>query len=331
MGVRGYLASLPERATRAAVALTGGAIYEVGEVALPRVVRGSRLYQATVARLLRILVELVGGVQGVYPAEAMGVRELTTRKAAGNVVELASILAVGWSPLWWLAAASDVAGGSKAYLKALVGELEGAGVLKDGTDVSSYEDLLTRLETTSGVLADAVDVPPIKLTDARASWQTLQGQADNLPSQDDLAGLYEQLQAAARRDGSSLGEVSAAVGLAAARAGLELGNLHVVDYYRDALGAIADEGLLRFLRRATGPYVKQVGRHFDPKSPTYTAKLLAWAGPRLPWAKGSPAPTPPAGSPDAPDTPGTSDAVTLPPPGLPGAAQEAGGPPAGAP
>lgn len=300
MGVRGYLASLPERTARAAVALTGGAVLEASQVALPRIVRGSRLYQATVARLLRIMVELVGGVRGVYPAEAMSVRELTTRKAAGNVVELASILAVGWSPLWWLAAASDVAGGSKAYLKTLVGELEQSGVLKGGTDVSSYEDLLSRLETGSGVLADAVDVPPLKLADARASWETLQGQAENLPSPDDLSGLYEQLQTAAKRDGSSIAEVSAAVGLAAARAGVELGNVHVVDYYRDALNAIVDEGLLRFLRRAAAPYARQAGAHFDPRATTYTDRLLAWAGPRLPWAEDAAPPQRGQGAPDGP-------------------------------
>ncbi len=42
-----------------------------------------------------------GGVQGAFPAEAMSARELATRKAAGNVVELVSFAAVGfvWPPL----------------------------------------------------------------------------------------------------------------------------------------------------------------------------------------------------------------------------------------
>ena len=81
---RRYVASLPERTVRASAALAAGAIYETSEVVLPRVVRGSKLYQATVARLLRILVEGVGGVQGVYPAETMPVEELTARKAAAR-------------------------------------------------------------------------------------------------------------------------------------------------------------------------------------------------------------------------------------------------------
>ena len=46
------------------------------------------------------------------------------RKFTGNVVEFASIFAVGFSPLWILAAASDVMGGSKAYLRTLVTELQ---------------------------------------------------------------------------------------------------------------------------------------------------------------------------------------------------------------
>ena len=39
----------------------------------------------------------------------------------------ASIFAVGFSPLWILAAASDVMGGSKAYLRTLVTEHESIG------------------------------------------------------------------------------------------------------------------------------------------------------------------------------------------------------------
>ena len=66
---RSYLASLPERTARAGAALTGGLVYEASEVVLPLAVRRSKLYQAIVGRLLRITIELVGGVEGVYPAQ----------------------------------------------------------------------------------------------------------------------------------------------------------------------------------------------------------------------------------------------------------------------
>src|SRR5918997_3714669 len=143
---RSYLASLPERTARAAAALTGGLVYEASEVMLPNAVRRTKLYQALVGRLLRITIELMGDVEGVYPTEEMPARELLVRKTAGNAVELASFLAVGWSPVWLLAGASDLVGGSKVYLQALVAELQDADVLAADADVASFEELLTALE-----------------------------------------------------------------------------------------------------------------------------------------------------------------------------------------
>jgi hypothetical protein len=271
-----YVVSLPERTMRAAIALVGGAVYETSNVALPRALRESKLYQVTIDRLLRILIEWVGDVRDVYQDEVTSVQELAARKFAGNVLEVASIFAVGFSPLWLLAAASDVMGGSKAYLRALVNELEAAGHLPQDTDVASYEELLSRLETGSGVLADAIDIPPMSLQEARASFDALRRQASDLPPAEDLATLFQEMQATARREGRSLADVSAALGLAAAKAGLEMGNVHIFDFYRDALGAIREEGLLRFLRRVATPYVSRAGRHFDPNVTTYTDRLLRW-------------------------------------------------------
>ncbi|MDF2759430.1 MAG: hypothetical protein K0S99_2062 [Thermomicrobiales bacterium] len=271
-----YVVSLPERTMRAAIALVGGAVYETSNVALPRALRESKLYQVTIDRLLRILIEWVGDVRDVYQDEVTSVQELAARKFAGNVLEVASIFAVGFSPLWLLAAASDVMGGSKAYLRALVDELEAAGHLPQDTDVASYEELLSRLETGSGVLADAIDIPPMSLQEARASFDALRRQASDLPPAEDLATLFQEMQATARREGRSLADVSAALGLAAAKAGLEMGNVHIFDFYRDALGAIREEGLLRFLRRVATPYVSRAGRHFDPNVTTYTDRLLRW-------------------------------------------------------
>jgi len=105
-----YVASLPERTARAGAALAGGLVYEASEVVLPDAVRRSNLYRAVVGRLLRITIELAGGVEGVYPSEGMPARELLVRKTAGNAVELASFLAVGWSPVWLLAGACDLVG-----------------------------------------------------------------------------------------------------------------------------------------------------------------------------------------------------------------------------
>jgi hypothetical protein len=271
---RSYLASLPERTARAGAALAGGLVYEASEVMLPLAVRRTRLYQAIVGRLLRITIELVGDVEGVFPTQEMPVRELMVRKAAGNVVELSSFLAVGWSPVWLLAGASDLVGGSKAYLRALVTELRNAGVFVEDPDVASFEELLTVLEGTSGVLADTVDVPPLNVSSLRTSWQELQRQVADLPDAAALENIFAELQLAARQENRSLLEISSMVALGAVRTGVSLGNVHIFDYYRRALRTIVEEGLLTFLRRISTPYLTRAASHFHPRSSTYSERLL---------------------------------------------------------
>jgi hypothetical protein len=280
---RSYLASLPERTARAGAALAGGLVYEASEVALPLAVRRSKLYQAIVGRLLRITIELVGGVEGVYPSEEMPARELLVRKTAGNAVEIASFLAVGWSPVWLLAGASDLVGGSKVYLRALVTELQDEGVLAQEKDVTSFDELLSALEGTSGVLADTVDVPPLNVAGVRTSWQELQMQAADLPDAAGLEKIFAELQSAARQEDRSILEISSIVALGAVHAGVELGNVHVFDYYRSALRIIVEEGLLSFLRRISTPYITRAGSHYDPRSSTLSERLLRrWADRRSP-------------------------------------------------
>jgi hypothetical protein len=275
---RSYLASLPERTARAGAALTGGLVYETSEVVLPLAVRRSKLYQAIVGRLLHIIIELVGGVKGVYPAQKMPVRELLVRKTAGNVVELSSFLAVGWSPVWLLAGASDLIGGTKVYLRTLVTELQDAGLLAADADVASFEELLTALEDTSGVLADTVDVPPLNVASVRTSWQELQRQVADLPDAAGLEKIFADLQLAARQEDRSILEISSMVALGAVRTGVRLGNVHIFNYYRLALRTIVEEGLLSFLRRTSTPYLTRARSHFDPESSTYSERLLRrWA------------------------------------------------------
>jgi hypothetical protein len=123
---------------------------------------------------------------------------------------------------------------------------------------------------------DAIDVPPMSLQEARAALDALRQQASDLPPAEDLATLFREMQATARREGRSLTDVSAALALAAAKAGVEMGNVHVFDFYRDALGAIREEGMLRYLRRVATPYLSRAGSHFDPDERTYTDRLLRW-------------------------------------------------------
>jgi hypothetical protein len=273
-----YLLSLPERALRAAAAGIGGLLYETTRVLLPGWIRRSRLYRAIVAGTLRIVIELVGGATGILPADEVGVRELATRKAAGTGIEMAGLVFVGWSPLWLFAATADLTGGAQIYLQALVSELRRDGLLPEDVELSSVDELLDTLEDTSGLVAESLDVPPLSTADLRAWWRELRQEASDLPDADRLAALYTELRQVAETEGRSLRSVSSLIAAGAVRAGIQIGQVHIFDYYEDAFRTIAGEGMGVYARRVGRPYLTTVKGHFDPGNTTYTERLLRRLG-----------------------------------------------------
>ena len=270
----GYFLSLPERTVRAMGAGVGGAVYEATEVMLPGWLRRSRFYEGFVVGTLRIAIELVGGMRGVLPADDMGIQEFTMRKAAGTGIEMAGFLTIGWSPIWLFAVVADLSGGTRAYLRALVAELQGEGMLPVDVDISSVEELLDSLEGGSGVVAEALDVPPLSVEDMRSSWQEMKQHKDDLPNTDRLSSMYRDLQTAAEREQYTIQAISSLIAAGALRAGINLGQTHVFDYYQDALEMINTEGLPRYSHRVLKPYYYAAREHFDPKRKSYTEQLI---------------------------------------------------------
>jgi hypothetical protein len=272
-----FLASLPERLVRSVAAAVGGAVHETATLSLPRFVRRSRLYEATARNMLRITVELVGGVEGASTVEpsAPVVGELATRKTAGNVVELGSIAAVGFSPLWLLAGASDVLRGSRIYLDALVTELKAAGVLAEEAHVGGVDDLLAALEGTSGSAARLIDVPPLAVADLRRSLADLRAGASGLPSTGDLRRTFAGLRLEAERERRGLLEVSSGMGLAFVLAARTMGREHVVVPYGEDWAPLRDEGFAAYARRVAEPYRRALAAHADPERDTLTERGLA--------------------------------------------------------
>jgi hypothetical protein len=270
-----FVASLPERFVRTFAAVLGGAVHETAQLVLPRLVRRSRLYEATAKNLLRVAIELVGRVEDSSTSEETPSRELAVRKGAGNVVELGSIAAFGFSPLWLLAGASDLARGSRVYIDALVGELKAAGVLADDVEVASVDELLGVLERGAGRTARLVDIPPLELVELRRSLTELRDERDALPSQRELASLFRALQAEARRENRSLLEVSSGVGLAFLVSARKVGREHLVVPYAEDWQPLRREGFADYARRVAAPYRRAVTGHFDPARVTHTERLLA--------------------------------------------------------
>jgi hypothetical protein len=268
-----YALSLPERAVRALVAVLAGLVHESAEVLLPRVVRRSRLYEATAKNALRIAIELVGAVEPKVPQPITAGR-LAVRKATGNVAELGSIAAFGFSPLWLLAAAADVLHGTRVYLDSFVAELKRAGVLAPKAEITSVDDLLAALEHTSGRAARLLDIPPLELAELRRTLGEFRGDAASLPGQDDLARLYRGLRLMAAAERRPLLEVSAGIGLAVLLSARSVADEHLAVPYKEDWDPLKNEGFAAYARRVGKPYARAVARHFHPDRPTWTERAL---------------------------------------------------------
>jgi hypothetical protein len=271
-----YVISLPERLVRSVAALVGGTVHESAQVLLPRLIRRSRLYEVSAKNLLRILVEGVGAVEGASTAEAQApdAGELAVRKGAGNVVELGSILAFGFSPLWILAAASDVMHGSRVYLESLVDELKAAGVVAEEADIGSVDELLGVLEGTSGRTARLIDLPPLELEELRTSLTELRGEAEELPTPEELASVYRALRLQAAREDRSVLEVSSGVGLAFLLSARNVSRTHLAAPYREDWEPLREEGFAAYATRVGRPYARAVAGHLHPDRDTYTERYL---------------------------------------------------------
>ena len=258
---------------RALVGALGGVVHESALVLLPRFVRQSRLYEATAKNALRIAIEAVGRVAPREPPE-VSAKEITKRKAAGNVVELGSIAAFGFSPLWLLAAASDVAHGSRVYLTAFIDELKSAGVLAEEREIDSVDELLETLEHTSGRTARLIDIPPLELAELRSTLGEFRNDASGLPGPDELAALYRGLREEAARERGSLLEVSVGMGMAFLLSAKKVAGRDLVVPYREDWAPLRREGFVDYARRVGAPYARAATGHFDPGRPSWTERLL---------------------------------------------------------
>lgn len=275
-----FLASLPERAVRALSAGIFGTVHETAYLLLPRLVRRSRLYEVTAKNLLRIAIELVGRVEAPQSAASAQptAGRIAIKKAAGNAVEFGSIAAFGFSPLWLLAAASDILNGSKTYLRALEEELIHAGVLAEGAHFRSVDDLLGALEGSTGTTANLIDLPPLELRELRTSLAELRGDAASLPSPKELAQLFDGLVRTARLEGRSLLQVSSGVGLAFLSSARNVTRTHLVTPYGEDWQPLRNEGFGAYAARIAGPYRTAINGHFDSRRTSWTERLARRLG-----------------------------------------------------
>jgi hypothetical protein len=295
--IKRYLATLPERVVRSVVGLGAGVAREVGDVALPRTVRQSRLYQNLVQTTLRFLIEQVGEVQGAYGPDEKLADDFLARRTVGNAVEALGIVAFRASPVWVLAALADVCGLGRHLIPEIAASLKQQGLLDADTDFTSVDQLLDGLERTSARLAQAINTPPLDVPALREEWRAIRDEArslapERLPSGEALIDIWSELKAESARQEQSVYQTSSMMALSAVRAlpqgarwlgasavtgAARTGQVlaaSLLEQYRDTLREVQQVGYTEYATRQLRPYVTAAASQFAPGKSTLTERLL---------------------------------------------------------
>jgi hypothetical protein len=289
VSARKYLVSMPERLVRSVLGLGAGVAREVGELALPASVRRSQLYRNLVDATLRYLIEQVGGVEGVYAAEDKLADDFIVRRTAGNAIEVLGVVAFRASPVWVLAALSDVCGMGRHLIPEIATALKAQKLLDENAQFTSVDQILDGLERTSSRLAATVNTPPLDVPTLRKEWQAIREEARSLQPASLPSG---ETMSESERQGRSVFETSSMMAIAAVR-GLPEGArwlsaativgagrtgqvlaVALLDHYRQALSEIRQVGYTSFALRQLRPYVRAAIGQFSPKRRTLTERLL---------------------------------------------------------
>ena len=297
MSFKRYLATLPERLLRSVVGLSAGVAREVGDLALPKALHESRLYQSLVDTTLRFLIEQVGEVEGVYSSREKLAENFLARRTVGNAVEALGIVAFRASPVWVLAALADVCGLGRHLIPEIAASLKEQGLLDADTNFASVDQLLDGLERTSGRVAETINTPPLDVPALREEWRAIREEArsltpERLPTGESLIGLWSELKAESTRQEKSIFETSSMLALSAMRALPQgarwLGASAVVgasrtgqvlaasllDQYRATLREVQEVGYTTYATRQLRPYVRAAASQFAPRKSTLTERLL---------------------------------------------------------
>jgi hypothetical protein len=291
-----YLISLPERLLRSTLGVGAGVAREVSEVVLPAGVRRTRLYQNLVDATLRLLIEQVAEVEGVYPGEKLP-DDYLTRRTAGNAIEVLGIVAFRASPVWVLAALADLCGAGRQLIPEIAEALKAEGLLDKELQFTTVDQLLDGLERTSSQLASAINAPPLDVAALRTEWDAIRREARSLqpaslPSAEMLGAAWTQLLDASRQQERRVFETSSMMALSAIRALPEsarwLSNSArvgatrtgqvmasaLLDHYRSTLEQIAQTGYASYAASHLRPYFSAAVAQFSPARRTLTERLL---------------------------------------------------------
>jgi hypothetical protein len=289
-----YGVSIPERALRSTVGLAAGTISGTASFLIPQCFQSSKTYEIVVKNSLRLLSEGVGGVESKRDESDPGVENYIARKTVGNFVDLAGIMTLQLSPLWLLAIVSDVAYGTKSYVKELAQELEREGVIDDSSTIHKIDDLLAAVQKSSGSAASLFDTPPLSTEELKRTLNETReslSEADvgSLLTESEIERYWGELKGLSQKEGVSLIGLSGAVTLHTLRkvgavgqgtlSGVRVAggllNRHILGHYLDAGTVYRDRGFYASLQEDSEPSIKAMWNNFSPERATWTEELMS--------------------------------------------------------
>lgn len=287
-----YGLSLPERVLRSAVGVTAGTVREAAQFMIPQSFQSSKSYEVAIDNSLNFLTDTVGGFDS-QNSKVDEAGEHLAKKAIGNFVDMAGMATLHVSPMWILAAVSDIAYGSSTYLRELAVELKKQGIIDESSTIHNVDDILKAIQNTSGNMASSFDKPPLSVEELKAFVAETRASANKadlrkLLPENEVRRYWKSLHEAATAENISPFEAATAVAMhtvqqastisMTATTGIQVaGSLlqkNVLQHYQDSLTKLRTEGFLKLLKESYQPYVVQVWINFSSERKSWTETLL---------------------------------------------------------
>jgi hypothetical protein len=270
----------------------------VGDIAIPKTIRRSQLYHNLVDATLQFLIEQVGQVKDVYPDREKLSEDFLVRRTAGNGIELIGILTFRASPVWVLAALADASGAGRFLVREITASLKADGLLNQGAEFNTVDEMLVGLETSASRLAATVNTPPLDVKSLREEWNALRGDLAKipprqLPGTQALRDLWKDIQQEAGRQNRTVFQVSSLMAIsamktvpekarwlsasarsAAAKTGTAVAAILLEDY-RTSLKQIRETGYVRYAVNQYRPYLSAAVSQFSPQHQSLTERLIS--------------------------------------------------------
>ncbi|UCG23637.1 MAG: hypothetical protein JSW55_16060 [Chloroflexota bacterium] len=289
-----YLFSLPERLVRSAAAVVGGTSLLVTETLFPDVVKDSTTYRVIVGNLQKFMIARVAQVEYFAASEEERIIDgYIGRKLAGNVLEMAGLMTMRFSPVWVFALAGDAAAGSKVFLDRLSTNLKQHGVIDPESDPEDVVGLLDAIQQASSSSATIMDTPPLTreqlvdlagdLTDGYgrmfstsqsllSRFEAIQSQMEQTAGDEGLS--VEEVGGVMAIDVATLGKAGIGTTMAVGQTGAELFGEKILASYERTLDELNSQGAGAYLGRYMKPFMDAAVEHFDPNKSTWTQDML---------------------------------------------------------